>query len=214
MGVRYDKSPSRSIWIDIAIRSMPMSLSTAAIPCFPSSFFIIPADRSDVRLTAQAPINDIVSFIFCSGYWLARSVSMAIAEGPAISGIARGTISGSWVSVGSVFPVGNTIFIEMVKRTMPPDMPSACLFICIADSMCSPMYKKASRIISAMSISLTMMSWRFFAGYSFNSDKNVGILPKGSIMSMSVIIVAIMSIFFLLTPCRGFSYLFLMCSMF
>ncbi len=60
-----------------------------------------------------------------NGFFSASTVTMEMAPGPAMSGIAIGTTSGSSSpSLSITRRAGNTIPSAIMKSTMPPEMPS------------------------------------------------------------------------------------------
>jgi hypothetical protein len=90
----------------------------------------------------------------------------------------------------------NIIRIAIKKRMTPPAMLTAGEEMPMADNKYCPKNKNKERIISAITISLMMIIFRFLGSISCNIDRKRGTLPNGSITRRSVIAAVNMVIIF------------------
>ena len=112
-------------------------------------------------------------------------------------GTASGTTSGSESS--SSAPItppreGKIIRIAMIINTRPPPIETASRDRLSAFSSAGPENKKPNIITKAISNSRARTFSRLDSGTFFNTDKNTGILPSGSMIKKSVIATAQVSI--------------------
>ena len=83
-----------------------------------------------------------------AGSRVAISITVASAEGPAISGTARGTMSGSPPCGGPKTPSGsaNTMRLAIMKRITPPAIDNDDCERCMSSRNLAPPAMKAARI--------------------------------------------------------------------
>ncbi len=129
------------------IRSMPISLAMARSPFFPTNRIMIPDKRRIRKDIPHARESAPIQVPILSGSLLAMSSRAAIADGPAISGIASGTINGSSCSLSPLMPCwGYTIPMAIRKSTIPPVMLRDDCFRPRRFSIGSPAMRKNRRI--------------------------------------------------------------------
>ena len=125
--------PFITMFTDISTSNMPVSLSTAISPRLPSILLIGKDSKSMAELIIEAIKSAIkICQIFPPG--VAEKIkSMLSVAGPAISGMASGTMKGS-SSLG-LFLVDSsskelkTSFKDIIKRIIPPEIPMEYCFI-------------------------------------------------------------------------------------
>ena len=101
----------------------------------------------------------------CCGSREAINITVASAEGPAMSGTARGTINGSPPAPRAGIPKipsgeANTMRVAIMKRITPPAMAKADGVSCITSSTCLPPTMNTRRITKAMAHSRTTIARR------------------------------------------------------
>lgn len=116
------------------------------------------------------------------GSELTNNINVAKADGPAMSGIANGTIKGS---PSNVFPItpwrdGNTIRIPIINRMIPPAMLTDSLCNCSKFNNFCPKNRKSNSIPNAINNSLTIIFHLRFCSISCNNDSSIGTLPSES----------------------------------
>ncbi len=114
-----------------------------------------------------------------------------MALGPAINGMATGTINGSpSISSSTSFPPvpGKIMFKAIKKRITPPDMRriSSDRFKALRNT--SPKKRNPTKTKKAMRHSRKITSERRPLGTCFKDAMNSGIFPKGSVISMRRIV--------------------------
>ena len=119
-------------------------------------------------------------------------------DGPAISGIAKGTINGSPPGVLPNNPpsFGNTILMAIKNNTMPPPIRIASCDTCKNDKIYGPNSKNINSTTYAINNSRRKTKRRRSSGTCFNTDKNKGMFPSGSITKNSKVAAAKISICF------------------
>ena len=122
-----------------------------------------------------------------AGSRVAMSITVASAEGPAMSGMASGTMNGSPFGWGPNAPSGfpNTIRIAIMKRMIPPAIDSDASERCISSRILRPKSMKSARVAKAMRHSRTITLRRRGAGTSASMAFTIGTLPKASVTSTS-----------------------------
>jgi len=119
---------------------------------------------------------------------------VAMADGPAMSGIASGTMKGSLDSGSrdlkfSPYWVGKIILIAIKNKIIPPEILRAGWVMFRPLRIFCPAKIKPVRIRNAIKVSRKIIAERLFASMGFKIDKNTGIFPKGSITKNKVIAV-------------------------
>jgi len=112
-----------------------------------------------------------------------RSKIVAIAEGPATKGVARGTIKGSpsGVSPNIFSEPRKIIFKAIIKSMIPPAMLSDGPEISKNPRIYRPVKRNETRTTRAMSISRKIIFLCFLESTFLRIAKNSGTFPKGSI---------------------------------
>ncbi len=142
---------------------MPIKHSRAFSPRSPMIFLRRPAHNNIIQLTDQARIKAVSQVSQRSGLRAMSSITIAMAEGPAIRGTARGTINGSPAKLvlKTLSVPEKTIFMAIRNRIMPPDMLRAGGEISNKCMMYLPDIKKITNINNAIDISRSMiLRWR------------------------------------------------------
>ena len=90
------------------------------------------ADNNIRAVIVHAIIKTIDQSSIFDGLELTKSISVAIVDGPAIKGIAKGTIKGSPSKLVPITPCleGNTILIPIINRMIPPAILTDSLSRC------------------------------------------------------------------------------------
>jgi drug/metabolite transporter (DMT)-like permease len=131
------------------------------------------------------------------GSRVAMSITVARADGPAISGTASGTMSGSPLGCGPKAPSGwaKTMRMAIMKRITPPAMDNDVSERCMSSRSARPNIMKSARIAAAIAHSRTITRRRRGAATSASIAFTSGTLPNGSITSRSNITAETNSVF-------------------
>ena len=148
--------PSNSICIAIVVRIIPINRSMAFKTFSPNHN----NKRSEMPKINELAIQAASSATTLNGQYeswrLEIKISVTIVDGPAIMGMANGTINGSSAIISwCIAPkYGKIIRIAIRNRIKPPEIVKAGSEICMASRRYLPKKRKRHRIPSAMSSSL------------------------------------------------------------
>ncbi len=144
--------------------------------------------------TNHANNKAIKAFGILSGFFSVNKINVAKIEGPAISGMANGTINGSPSPSSSslITPprVGKIIRMAIIIITKPPPIATASVLKPKVCRILPPANKNRIINSSAISNSLIIMNRRLSSGTLSKTDRKIGIFPKGSIIKNKVSAVA------------------------
>ena len=161
---------------------MPISRSTADRARRPSSRYSSGAHSRIAAVAAQASSRARLHSPRRCGSLLPISITAAMPEGPAISGMASGTMNGSPSGSSPSSPSGRGKIMRMPirNRTMPPAMATDSWRRCISSRAYLPPHRKAISTPRAISSSRTSTTrWRC-GGSGLSTLRNTGTLPSGS----------------------------------
>ena len=125
-----------------------------------------------------------------------NSSTVVSVDGPAISGIASGTMKGSpsGPSAKAEWCVGKIICMAIRNSTMPPATDMAVRSSASAETKYLPNSRKKTMIPSAMNSSRAITARRRSSPTFLSALMNSGMLPSGSMTSVSVKTVEIKSV--------------------
>src|SRR5215831_4633551 len=179
------RMPPSSISTAMAVRMRPIRRSNACIARSPSQRCRRSPASSSTVVTAITTTSAPASMPRRCGECEASSITVASADGPAMSGMASGTMSGSPASslpnVPSKRP--NTMRIAIMKRITPPAMDKDVCVSCMTDMICGPKAPNAARIAKAIAHSRRMIARRRGTGMPASMAFTTGTLPNGSTTS-------------------------------
>src|SRR6478735_4489786 len=116
------------------------------------------------------------------GSLLPISITAAMPEGPATSGIAMGTMKGSPPGSSPIRPSGGGKIMRRPIRnsTMPPAMDTDSWRRCISSSAYLPPHRNTISTTSAMNSSRASTMRRRCSGKGLSNPRNTGMFPSGS----------------------------------
>lgn len=117
----------------MVVKIIPISRSIAIKPALPKILRRNSPERMTKVLTTQAMKRAAAHDPILLGSRVAINITIAMVEGPAIIGTAKGTIRGSpcCFNAASSLSSGKIILIEIKKRIIPPAIVRAGMEICM-----------------------------------------------------------------------------------
>ena len=170
----------------MATRISPIRRSNAITTRSPTRRCMRSASSSTTAHTAMVTHRAATHSIFRSGAWATSSITVAMAEGPASAGMAKGTISGSpGRSVGGPASGGKIMRSAIRKSTTAPAICSDRSLRFITRRNCAPKNKNTSSSANAISTSRRITRARRSGATPRSALAKMGMLPSGSVISSS-----------------------------
>jgi len=176
--------PSKIICTESIVRSIPINLSIAVAPLRPSNAKI--AEEATSKTVEAAEAIKTADDTVIAECFSENRIAIEIALGPAIRGIAIGTMSGDSTAGSSVIRrEGKSMPKAIKKRTIPPVSCSEYSFNPSALSKLPPKNVAINRMAVAIAASRNMINRFLCAGMVAKSVFKTTKFPKGSIMRNS-----------------------------
>jgi len=176
--------PSSIICTESIISSIPINLSKAAAPLRPRNAKIV--DEAASKIVDPVAAINTAEETMMAGCFSENRITIEMALGPAISGIAMGTMRGASEEGSSIIRrEGNSITKAIKKRTIPPASRSDCSCNPRPLSKLPPKNAATRSIAVAIAASRKIITRLFDGGTSANSAFNTTKFPKGSIIRNS-----------------------------
>ena len=167
-------------------RIRPIKRSKAETTRKPTTRCKRSASSSTTAHTSMVTVSAATHSMRLSGAWLTNNNTVAMAEGPAKAGMAKGTIKGSATGTGVSWGGGGKIIRKAIKNstTAPPICRETSDKLKAFRNDC-PANMKASSRPKAINTSRTMTRARRSGGTARSEFTKIGMLPSGSVISSS-----------------------------